>query len=73
MFYFQSLPNLQIKNKTAQPLVGKTVGGSSSVNGMFFDRPSRHDFEALAEASGSEGGIKWDWEGVFGCFKKVSV
>jgi choline dehydrogenase len=75
-FNFQSLPNFQVKNKTATVLTGKTVGGSSAVNGMVFDRPSRFDHDAWAqlnspEYDGSEH--KWSWDGMFPYFKKVGV
>ncbi|KAH4010626.1 hypothetical protein HBI56_197920 [Parastagonospora nodorum] len=73
LFNFESLPNAEVKNRTASLLVGKTVGGSSAVNGMVFDRPSRFDFEAWAQACSPEFDAsehKWDWEGVFPYFKK---
>lgn len=44
---FYSLPNPEINNKTAFLKVGQVVGGSSAINGMFFDRGSRFDFEAV--------------------------
>ncbi|KAH7394271.1 GMC oxidoreductase-like protein [Phaeosphaeria sp. MPI-PUGE-AT-0046c] len=69
----QSLPNPLVKNKTAAVTVGKTVGGSSSVNGMAFDRPSRFDHFAWAEVSRpyfDESEHKWDWDGIFPYFKK---
>ena len=73
-FVFQSLPNPDVKNGTASVLVGKTVGGSSAINGMFFDRPSRFDFEAWSEAGRPEFNSsedKWDWDGIFPYYKKV--
>ena len=38
-------------------LRGKTLGGSSSVNGMLWARPQPEGFSALAEAGGDE----WAW------------
>lgn len=38
-------------------LRGKTLGGSSSVNGMLWARPQPEGFAAMAEA----GGSIWDW------------
>ncbi|RYP27880.1 hypothetical protein DL767_007468 [Monosporascus sp. MG133] len=64
-----------INNRTAILRVGRTVGGSSTVNGQFFDRGSRHDYDdwqALAGPS-SQNGIKWDWDGLLPYFKKKSV
>jgi choline dehydrogenase len=75
-FNFQSLPNLHVNNKTAAVLVGQTVGGSSAVNGMVFDRPSRFDHDAWAQVSSPEfdaSSHKWDWTGIFPYFRKVSI
>ncbi|RYP10884.1 hypothetical protein DL764_000320 [Monosporascus ibericus] len=61
-----------INNRTAALRVGRTVGGSSAVNGQFFDRGSRHDYDdwqALASPS-PQNGIKWDWDGLLPYFKK---
>ena len=63
-----------MKNATAFVLAGKVVGGSSTINGMFFDRPSRHDMDAWATvASNGLGSIhtRWDWNAMFPFFKKV--
>jgi choline dehydrogenase len=73
-FNYQSLPNAQVKNKTAVVLTGKTVGGSSAINGMVFDRPSRFDLDAWAQAAGpafDASEYKWNWEGIFPYYKKV--
>ena len=53
---------------------GKVVGGSSAVNGQFFDRGSPADYAAWTAAGSPEfdaSGIKWDWDGLFPFFKKV--
>lgn len=71
---FQSLPNPEVKNKTATVLAGKVVGGSSAINGMFFDRGSRFDYDAWLQAGSpefDESEYKWDWDGLFPYFKKV--
>lgn len=71
---FNSLPNPAVKNKTALVLAGQTVGGSSAINGMFFDRPSRFDHDAWAQLLCTEYASsehKWDWDGIFKYFKKV--
>jgi choline dehydrogenase-like flavoprotein len=65
-----------MNNKTALVVAGQVVGGSSVVNGMFFDRGSRFDYDSWTEAGGKEfesSGIKWNWEGIFPYFKKVGV
>lgn len=74
---FYSLPNPAMGNQTAYIKVGKTVGGGSAVNGQFFDRGSRYDYDAWEEVYGKSGkgpgDIKWDWKGIFPYFKKVRL
>jgi choline dehydrogenase len=50
---FLSLPNSEMDNRTAFVKAGQVVGGSSAVNGMFFDRGSHLDHDAWAEVAGS--------------------
>ncbi|KAL1799433.1 hypothetical protein ACET3X_003470 [Alternaria dauci] len=72
-FTFDSLPNPDMNDKVALVLAGKTVGGSSAINGMYFDRGSRHDYNAWARAGDPEfsrSTIKWDWDSLFPYFKK---
>jgi choline dehydrogenase len=55
--------------------VGKAVGGSSAVNGQFFDRGSRWDYddwEKLLALEEGERDISWDWEALLPFFRKVS-
>lgn len=73
---FNSLPNPDMINKTAFVTVGQVVGGSSCLNGMFFDRGSRFDYDAWTDAGGPEfaqSDIKWNWKGLFPYLKKVRV
>ena len=54
-------------------LLVQIVGGSSAVNGQFFDRGSRDDYDAWAEVGRPEfDGFsdKWDWKGILPFFKK---
>jgi len=63
-----------VKNATAFVLAGKVVGGSSAINGMFFDRPSRYDMDAWAGAANnglSSIHTRWGWNAMFPFFKKV--
>jgi choline dehydrogenase len=73
---FNSLPSPEMKNKTAFVTVGQAVGGSSCINGMFFDRGSRFDYDAWTKAGGPEfarSDVKWNWKGLFPYFKKVRM
>jgi len=72
-----SLPSPSLNNNTAFVVAGKVVGGSSAVNGMFFDRGSRFDYDAwdrLQDDDDDEetGGIRpsWKWDALFPFFKK---
>ncbi|GAB1309877.1 Glucose-methanol-choline oxidoreductase N-terminal domain-containing protein [Madurella fahalii] len=70
---FLSLPNPDMGNQTAFVQAGQVVGGSSAVNGMFFDRGSRFDYDAwttLNDCGNASSQIKWDWQGIFPYFKK---
>ena len=74
MWSFSTLPNPDVDNKTGSVFAGQVVGGSSAVNGMFFDRGSQHDFDAWAHAGSPEfdkSEHKWNWNGMFPYFKKV--
>lgn len=64
---FVSLPNPEMGNSTAFVQAGQVLGGSSAVNGMFFDRGSRFDHDAWAAVSGSGD---WNWNGIYPYFKK---
>jgi choline dehydrogenase len=46
---------------------GKTLGGSSSINGMIYMRGQAHDYEQWADLTGDES---WRWEHVLKLFKK---
>ncbi|KAK3364531.1 hypothetical protein B0T25DRAFT_628171 [Lasiosphaeria hispida] len=74
-FLFRSLPIPDLNNRSAVTVGGKLVGGSSAVNGMFFDRGSRFDYDAWAQAQAGERDFdespeKWNWDGLFPFFKK---
>ena len=47
---------------------GKTLGGSSSVNGMIYNRGHRADHDALAAAAGS---AHWGWEPMLEAFRAI--
>jgi choline dehydrogenase-like flavoprotein len=70
-----STPSPELNNATALVMVGKVVGGSSAINGQFFDRGSRFDYDSWAQLqSGSSESRKkdvdWSWDGIYPFFKK---
>ena len=46
---------------------GKTLGGSSSVNGMVYNRGSQADWDALGEI----GGERWAWDSIVGAYRLI--
>jgi choline dehydrogenase-like flavoprotein len=46
---------------------GKTLGGSSSINGMVYNRGHRADYDHLAEL----GNPEWCWDNILGAFKSI--
>ncbi|KAF1995167.1 GMC oxidoreductase [Amniculicola lignicola CBS 123094] len=65
-FNITTLPQPGILNATTRYSLGAVVGGSSAVNGMFFDRGTASDYDAW-EALGSPG---WGWKDLYPYFKK---
>ncbi|KAI5238533.1 glucose-methanol-choline oxidoreductase [Aureobasidium subglaciale] len=61
-----SVPQLGLNNRTAPLYTGAVVGGGTVVNGMFFARGSRGDYDAW-EQLGNPG---WGWNGLLPYFKK---
>jgi choline dehydrogenase-like flavoprotein len=69
MYNITCIPQKNINNRTYSLLAAHVVGGGTVVNGMFFDRGSRGDYD-LWEALGNPG---WGWSGIFPYFKKVGI
>ena len=69
-----STPSPELNNQTAFVIVGKTVGGSSAVNGMVFDRGSRHDYDAWDKLQDdSHDRPRWNWNTLYPFFKKSTT
>jgi choline dehydrogenase len=65
-----------MNNKTALVFAGQTVGGSSAINGQYFDRGSKYDYDAWDQVSSPEfdsSTIKWNWDSLYPYFKKVRM
>lgn len=63
-----STPQPFMNNRTTTVSTEAVVGGSTAVNGMFFDRGAAEDYDNWAKL----GNPGWDWEGMFPYFRKVS-
>jgi choline dehydrogenase-like flavoprotein len=69
MFNITSAPQPGLNNRSMPIFAGFIVGGGSGVNGMFFDRGSKGDYN-LWEDLGNPG---WGWNGMLPYFKKVTL
>jgi len=64
---FESVPQPQLGGRKLYLPRGKTLGGSSSINGMVYIRGNHGDYDEWRQR-GCEG---WDWESVLPFFKKA--
>lgn len=63
---FDTVPQRHLNNRVCYQPRGRTLGGSSSINGMIYIRGSKADYERWKEA-GAQG---WGWDDVLPYFKK---
>ncbi|KAJ8463962.1 hypothetical protein ONZ45_g17399 [Pleurotus djamor] len=63
---FASVPQEKLNNRSIGVPRGKTLGGSSAVNFMVFNRGSQEDYDAW-KLLGNPG---WDWKGLLPYFRK---
>ncbi len=66
---FQGEPESELNGRSIQHDRGKTLGGSSSINGMVFIRGHALDFEGWRQA-GAEG---WSYAGVLPYFRRMEA
>ena len=64
---FESAPQPHLGNRQLYLPRGKTLGGSSSINGMVYIRGNHADYDEWRQR-GCEG---WDWDSVLPYFKKA--
>jgi choline dehydrogenase-like flavoprotein len=64
---FETEPQPQMHNRRLYLPRGKTLGGSSSINGMLYIRGNHRDYDEWRQ----RGCIGWDWESVLPYFKKA--
>jgi choline dehydrogenase len=64
---FETQPQPQLNNRKLYLPRGKTLGGSSSINGMVYIRGNHGDYDEWRQR-GCEG---WDWDSVLPFFRKA--
>jgi choline dehydrogenase-like flavoprotein len=74
MYNLTTVPIPGLSNRTFAAAAGAVVGGSSAVNGMFFDRGTAEDYDSWALSTGekhqAEYAKLWGWENILPMFKK---
>lgn len=64
---FESAPQPQLNNRQIYVPRGKTLGGTSSINGMVYMRGHPRDYDGWRQ----RGCVGWDWDSVLTYFKKA--
>jgi choline dehydrogenase-like flavoprotein len=67
MYNVTSVPQPGLNNRSVGIFAAHVVGGGSAVNGMFFDRGSKGDYDLWEQL----GNPRWGWNGLLPYFKKV--
>ena len=74
MYNITSEPLVHTHNRSNPVACGSVVGGSSAVNGMFFDRGSAEDYDSWVWAAGpdheDEYAREWGWDNIYPFFRK---
>jgi choline dehydrogenase len=68
-FNLSSTPQQHLKNRTFQVTIAAAVGGGTVINGMFFHRGAKADYDAWEEL-GAHG---WGWSDLLPYFKKTET
>ena len=66
---YQTVPQPHLDNRVLYSPRGKVLGGSSSINGMVYDRGTRSDYDGWA-AAGNDG---WSYDQVMPYFKRAET
>jgi choline dehydrogenase len=64
---FETAPQPQLRNRQLYLPRGKTLGGSSSINGMVYIRGNHRDYDEWRQ----RGCVGWDWDSVLPYFRKA--
>lgn len=68
-WHFETVPQKNLDNRTIYQPRGKTLGGSSSINGMVFLRGHPQDYDRWAQ----EGAAGWSYADVLPYFKRFET
>lgn len=66
---YESIPQPELNGRTSPVYSAAVVGGGTVVNGQFWNRGSREDYDAWEEI----GNPGWGWEDLLPYFKKVGI
>ncbi len=64
---FETVPQRHMNDRIGHQPRGRTLGGSSSINGMIYIRGTKADYDGWADA----GASGWAWEDVLPYFRKA--
>ncbi|VUC28895.1 unnamed protein product [Clonostachys rosea] len=68
LYNMTSIPQSHLNNRITRLRIGNVVGGSSTVNGMAWDRGSSVDYDSWEEL----GNPNWGWKTLINYFRKSS-
>lgn len=68
LYKMTSVPQAHLNNRITNLRIGNVVGGSSTVNGMAWDRGSSIDYDSWEEL----GNPNWGWKTLIHYFRKSS-
>ncbi len=78
MYAIQSVPQVNLRNRSTGVLAGKVVGGSSAVNAMMTVRGTAEDYDRWGgffagseESKAAENTEEWSWQGMLPYFRKA--
>ncbi|KAK3349137.1 hypothetical protein B0T25DRAFT_547318 [Lasiosphaeria hispida] len=69
LYDINSVPQVNLRNRTTAVLAGKVVGGGSAVNAMMTVRGTMEDYNRWGGFFGNQSG--WSWEGLLPYFKRA--
>ncbi|KAH8895511.1 alcohol oxidase [Thozetella sp. PMI_491] len=69
LYDITSVPQVNLRNRTAPVTIGKVLGGSSAVNAMMTLRGAAEDFDRWGSFFGNAS--EWSWNGLLPYFKRA--